>query len=112
MAAPSTAAIFFLLVCGHALGDFALQTQWVAANKERPKNTDKSSPVVWPHVLLAHSLHHGLIVYLITQSLYLGIAETIVHAVCDFCKGERFFGLHVDQGIHIASKVAWTLLAV
>jgi len=108
------ARILFLLLCGHALADFALQTEWVALNKERPKKSKssdkKSGPTVWPYVLTAHSLHHGLAVYLITQSLALGLAETLVHGLCDFGKGEGTFGFHIDQGIHILSKFAWTLV--
>lgn len=108
----SAATIFFLLLCGHALGDFALQTDWVAANKERPKPGAHQSPTVWPYLLIAHSLHHGLFVFLVTQKLSLGIAETVVHALSDLGKGERIYGFHVDQALHIGSKVIWTLFVV
>lgn len=110
------ARILFLLLCGHAVADFALQTEWVALNKERPKasgdDSARRTPMVWPYVLTAHSLHHGLIVFLITQKLSLGLAETIVHAMSDFGKGEGRYGFHIDQWIHISSKFVWTLALV
>lgn len=110
------ARLLFLLVAGHAIGDFALQTDWIAANKERPKNNGMNSEckrqTIWPYVLAAHSLHHGLIVFLITQRLSLGIAETIVHGISDFAKGERYFGFQTDQWIHIGSKLLWALALI
>ena len=108
----------FLLLCGHALGDFSLQNEWVASNKERrarPKELGGGAgkpPVVWPYLLTAHALHHGLMVFLITQKLSLGIIETVAHWLTDFGKGEGLYGFHTDQIIHVGAKVVWTALIV
>ncbi len=108
--------LFFLLVAGHAIGDFAIQTDWVAYNKSRHTKDNHELELrgkmekVWLWVLSAHSLHHGLIVFLITQRIWLGVAETVVHWITDFGKSENWYGFHVDQALHIAAKVAWIAL--
>jgi hypothetical protein len=111
---PST--LIFLLLCGHAVADFALQTEWIATNKNRhvrlklSPEMQKQTQVIWPHLLTAHALHHGLMVYLVTQRLSLGIAETVAHWLTDFGKCEKWFGFHTDQGIHIFCKLLWVYL--
>jgi hypothetical protein len=106
----------FLLLCGHAIADFALQTEWIATNKARSVRL-KFSPeqrasmqIIWPYLLTAHALHHGAMVFLVTQRLSFAVAETIVHWCSDFAKCEKWIGFHVDQAIHIASKVAWAAI--
>lgn len=112
----SPIAIFFLLLCGHALADFALQNEWVATNKSRHAldkyllEDREKMLVIWPYLLTAHALHHGLMVFLVTQRPVLGLAETIVHWASDFAKCEGWYDFHVDQFVHIGSKIAWTAL--
>ncbi len=111
-------SLFFLFLCGHALADYALQNEWIATNKNRhfrdtlSAEAQKNMQVIWPHLLTAHSLHHGLLVYLISQNITLGVAETVVHWMIDFAKCERWFGFHTDQALHILSKVVWTVALV
>ena len=110
------ATLFFLFLCGHALADFALQNEWVATNKNRhvrlsyPPEKRKNMQVIWPYLLSAHALHHGLMVFLITQRLSLGVAETVIHWISDFAKCEDWYGFHTDQVVHIGTKVIWTAL--
>lgn len=104
--------ILFLLVAGHALGDFALQNEWVAKNKVRNRFPIHAGVTIWPYVLLSHALQHGMIVFFITQSLGLGLAEVGAHAIIDFFKGEGRINFHVDQGLHIACKVLWLLVYI
>jgi len=105
--------MLFLLAGGHALGDFALQSDWVATNKNRnirlrmPIEERARTQVIWPWLLGAHSFHHGLIVFLITQRPAFGVAETICHVITDFGKCEKWFGFHADQVIHLVTKAAW-----
>lgn len=112
----SLASTLFLLLCGHALADFALQNEWVATNKNRnvrnnlPPNIRASTQIIWPYLLSAHSLHHGLMVFLITGRLSLACAETGVHWLTDFGKCEHWFGFHADQMIHIGCKFVWLAL--
>jgi hypothetical protein len=111
-------ALLFLFLCGHALADFALQTEWIATNKNRHVRRALSPElraqmqIIWPHLLTAHSLHHGLMVYLVSQKLSLGLAETAIHWLTDFGKCEKWYGFHADQILHVAAKVLWTALIV
>lgn len=103
----------FLMFCGHALADFSLQTEWQALNKNRHVR-DSFTPeqkrtmlVIWPWLLTAHALVHGLMVYIILQRLDLAIAETVVHWIIDFGKNERWYNFHVDQVLHLITKIVW-----
>lgn len=112
------AQMVFLFLCGHAIGDFALQSEWVSTNKDRNARKKYSAAelremqVIWPYLLSAHALHHGLIVYLISQNLALGLAETAVHWLSDFAKCEKWYGFHADQAVHVVSKLAWTAIVM
>jgi hypothetical protein len=102
----------FLLLCGHALADFALQTDSMAYGKNRhnkPKNVPEGQEVckVWVYWLSSHSFIHGGMVYLITGSITLGIIETIVHWFIDFAKCENWTNIHTDQALHVLCKVLY-----
>lgn len=105
----------FLLLCGHALVDFSLQTSAMARDKNRNAgppsryNPEVHGPIqtVWPYVLTAHALEHGAAVTLVTGSLSLGMAEVALHWMIDFGKCERWYGVHIDQALHIACKLVW-----
>lgn len=99
-------ALLFKMAIGHALGDFALQSDFMAKFKSR-----KSESEMWMHVLLAHSLIHGGAVYIATGNEYLGIAETICHALIDHSKCEGWIGFHTDQWLHIVCKGCWAIIA-
>lgn len=111
-----TTHLVFMLIAGHALGDFALQNEWIATNKNRhfrlslSSEMQQSTQVIWPYLMSAHALIHGMIVYMITQRLSLGIAETVVHWITDFAKCEKWFGFHTDQLIHVLCKLLWVYL--
>lgn len=102
----------FLLLCGHALADFALQSETMAKGKNRNKKPDyipegqKYVPC-WPYWLTAHALIHGGIVYLITQTLWCGIVETIAHWWIDFLKCENKTTPNEDQLYHFLFKILY-----
>lgn len=107
----------FLLLCGHALADFAFQSDFIASNKNRhntPKGYDPKlhgpMQVVWPYVLTSHALIHGLMVTWVFQNYAYGVFETISHWLIDFGKCEKWYGIHVDQGLHIFSKLVWLFI--
>jgi hypothetical protein len=109
-------SLLFKLLAGHALADFALQSDFIANNKNRhsiPKgyNPDLHGPMqtIWPYVLTSHALIHGLMVFLATGSTTLGLIETGAHWVIDFGKCEKWYGIHTDQWLHIGFKVAYVL---
>jgi len=98
-------ATFTALLFAHLLADFVFQTDWINANKHRP------------HVMLLH----GAIV-LVTAQAALGrvdapeiLALAIAHMVIDALKIRGDFrgiaGFITDQGAHIATVLAVTVLA-
>lgn len=40
----------------------------------------------------------------------LALAETVLHTLTDHAKCRGWFGIHVDQAIHIGSKLLWWAL--
>lgn len=104
--------ILFLLLCGHALADTALQTEIMAKLKNRHNKADyvpKGQKYVpcWPYWLSAHALIHGGIVYLITANLWFGLIETAAHWIIDFLKCENKTNPHQDQLLHFLCKLIY-----
>lgn len=100
--------VLFLLIFGHALGDYAFQSEYMAMSKNR--NNPQGAQGVWVHSLTMHAIIHGGIVGIITGSATLGFAELFAHFATDFFKCEKKFGFHVDQAIHIGCKLLWWLI--
>lgn len=103
------AALFFM-ICGHALADYAWQSEFIALGKN-PKTNDPKKGVPWYYILGAHCLHHGLLVGIITGSLGCGLVETIWHFVLDSDKNDGKINIHEDQAFHILCKVVWAIVA-
>lgn len=95
----------FLLIAGHYVVDFGLQSDWMAKNKVPGQSG------VWIHVLAAHCFMQGLTVYLVTQVLWLSLAEIVAHAAIDTLKGTGKIEFHSDQALHLVCRCAWWLLA-
>lgn len=99
--------VISLLIAGHCLADFPLQSEAIAINKNRHAKTELQKHVPFWYWLLSHSIIHGAAVGLITGSLGLGIAETIAHAAIDFGKCEKWYNIHQDQVLHVVCKIIW-----
>ncbi|HEY2909496.1 MAG TPA: DUF3307 domain-containing protein [Gemmataceae bacterium] len=112
--------MLFYLLAGHALMDFALQTEPMAVCKCRRANHPLQQSVPWFYWLTAHALLHGAIVGVIIQwstgnaglAVAFAIAEFVVHWFIDFGKCEKLYGIHVDQALHVLCKLAWWGLIV
>jgi Protein of unknown function (DUF3307) len=102
--------VFFALLVGHAIADFPLQAGPMATEKCRHSTSPLQTAVPWYYWLTAHAVIHGGFVYWLTGSLTLGLLETVIHWFIDFGKCEKWFGIHVDQGLHVACKVLWCVL--
>ena len=93
-----------LLIGGHALADYPLQGDFLA----KAKNHKAPIPgVPWYQALLAHSAIHGLVVGVITGSLWIGLAEFIVHNIIDYSKCDERISFNQDQLLHVLFKVIW-----
>lgn len=109
--------LVFAMMVGHALCDFSLQSDFIAKGKNRNRPIDMASVPpgqkpqrIWFYCLLSHALIHGGAVWLLTGSVWLGAAETVVHWCIDFAKCENWTGIHSDQAMHAACKLIWAAL--
>jgi hypothetical protein len=111
------AETLFKLLFGHALADFALQTETMAKLKNRhnkPAYIPEGQKYVptWFYWMSTHGLIHGGIVYLLTGNLLVGITETITHILIDVFKCENYTNPHIDQALHILLKVEYVIYLV
>ena len=98
-----------LLIAAHAYFDYAGQGDFMA----KAKNQEAPIPgVPWYQPLTAHAAIHGGAVGLITGSLWLGIAEFVVHWVTDHLKCHCFISYNTDQAVHVGCKVLWAYLLI
>lgn len=103
----TSARLLFFLLVGHALCDYPLQGDFLA----RGKNHRAPIPgVPWWQCLLAHALIQGGMVTVVTGSLWLGLAEFILHGVIDYGKSEGWYSYNVDQLLHVLSKALWVVM--
>lgn len=101
--------IFLLMVAGHALADYPLQGDFLA----KGKNHKAPIPgIPWGHPLAAHSAIHAGFVGIITGSIWLGLAEFVIHAATDHAKCDGRISYNTDQAIHIGCKAVWAVLVV
>jgi len=105
--------IFLKLLIGHAFADFVFQGDTMAKGKNRHRKTEPPPGAqyqpTWFYWLTAHALVHGGIVWIITQNMWLGIAEIVCHWLIDFGKCENLYGIHTDQLSHIFFKLIWSV---
>jgi Protein of unknown function (DUF3307) len=104
--------VLFLLIVGHAIMDYALQSDAMAIEKNRHSITPLQKAVPWYYWLTAHSLCHGGAVWFITHSPFLALAETVIHWIIDFAKSEKWTNIHADQALHVACKIVWYAMIV
>jgi hypothetical protein len=92
----------------HAIADYPLQGDFLA----KAKNRFAPIPgVPWAQALGAHALIHAGGVWLITGSLWLALAEFVLHAFIDYSKCYGSIGFNTDQSLHVGCKVAWAVIA-
>jgi len=103
----------FLLLAGHFVCDFVLQSDAMGAGKSRRRAacaTPGPDAPPWWAWLAAHAFTHGVAVYLITAAWPLGLLESALHAGIDHLKCERRISIGVDQALHLACKGLYLVL--
>lgn len=110
---PFIELAFWLLV-GHAVADYALQTQYISAAKSR--HTPEGE-YIWFWILFMHATIHGGMVAYATGYVWLGLAEIVAHMWIDYSKNEGRFGrgakAHlIDQGLHVLCKIVWAIIVL
>jgi hypothetical protein len=109
------AALLFFLIAAHALADYALQTDTIATCKCRDSDNPVAKIVPWYYWLTAHAFLHGAAVGFVIRWFgfdwntvaAFAVAETAIHWFVDFGKCGKWYGIHADQGLHIACKLLW-----
>lgn len=101
--------LFALMVAAHALADYPLQGDFLSKAKN---HTAPIPGVPFYQALGAHSAIHAGFVGIITGSIWLALAEFLIHTATDFAKCDGRISYNTDQAIHIGCKVAWAALAV
>jgi hypothetical protein len=107
--------LLFWLLVGHAIADFAAQSQYMADSKNRHSNPHSKN--VWGWILNWHSLIHAGVVAACTGYVWIGMLEYFAHMTIDYLRcegklGQGDRGYHVDQVLHILCKVVWTIIAL
>jgi hypothetical protein len=108
-------ALLFFLLAAHALMDYALQSETIATCKCRDCDNPIAKTVPWYYWLTAHAVLHGAAVGAVFRwfgfsweiAAAFAVAETLIHWIIDYGKCEKWFGIHADQGLHIACKLLW-----
>lgn len=111
-------ALLFFLIASHALMDYSLQNDTMAACKCRKSTNPVATFVPWYYWLTSHALLHGLGVGVVFRWMgfdwnvvaALAAAETVIHWLTDYGKCARWYSLHADQAIHVTCKIVWWLL--
>ncbi len=98
-----------LLMLGHILMDFPLQTDFMA----KGKNWNTAVPdIPWYYIMGAHCALHAGAVWLLTGSPLLGMIEFVIHFILDCLKCAGKTNMHIDQGGHFLCKVGYALVMV
>ena len=108
-------ALLFFLLAAHALMDFALQTEMIAACKCRGSDHPVAKAVPWYYWLTAHAFLHGAAVGVVIRWFgfewyavaILATSETAIHWLIDYGKCQNWFNIHADQAFHVACKILW-----
>lgn len=99
---------FILLLCMHALFDYAIQIPWKDPANE---SYDRAVYGPWWWAMLAHCLLNGLGVWIVLGSFKFLVLETIFHFMLDTLKSNKVLTTKQDQFWHIASKVYYAAAA-
>lgn len=103
-------AVFWWLLCAHAVTDYVLQTDMMA-HRKRPtcSLTDEYGPWWW--WMFAHGLVNALGVLYVTQNVWLSMGECLAHMSLDVAKSQGWISTGADQLGHVVSKLLWAALA-
>jgi hypothetical protein len=101
--------VLVLLCFGHSLADYPLQGQFLADGKNRHTAVGQ---LFWPYHLSSHATIHAGFVLIITGSVYLALAEFVVHGITDWMKCEGKISMLIDQIVHYGCKIVWAAVAI
>ena len=94
--------LLFLLIFGHCIADFVLQSRAMG----KAKNSTTNPKEIWIPVMTIHCIIHAGMVFIITGKLWLALYQFAVHFIIDDfkCRGKLADGdnaLAKDQILHL-----------
>jgi hypothetical protein len=98
--------LLILLLLGHLLADYSLQSDKMAVEKCPGKDVT----LHWSWWFVSSCRDPWTDRGLVDGRSLLGLAETLSHAVIDFGKCRLRYPLIVDQALHWACKVLWVII--
>lgn len=114
-AGDAVIGLLFQLLVGHAVADFALQSDAMARGKNRHSPilnvpAGQKPTVHWQYWMGSHGLIHAGAVYLVTGSILWAFVELVGHITADILKCENLTTIHTDQAIHVGMKVLYAVV--
>lgn len=104
-----------MLMFGHFLADYAFNNEFIVKGRNRAQPLPDTP---WYQVLFAHSALHGGFVGIFTGSVWLGLAETVIHFLIDDAKCTKkldrfgkYAAYNIDQFLHFQCKILWVGIA-
>jgi hypothetical protein len=97
--------LFFKLLIGHALADYALQDDMMVHRKNR--RDLGYGP--WCYWMTAHALINAGAVWIVSASAVCAVAELVLHWAIDFSKCEKWTNPHLDQLLHVCCKIGYVI---
>jgi hypothetical protein len=99
--------MLYWMIGGHVLMDYPLQPDILSKGKNRHIGYPG---VPWSICLTAHAWLHGAAVAFATGSIGLGLVETVLHWIIDWCKCEGGLDIWADQALHLLCKVVYIII--
>ncbi len=94
--------LFILMIVGHILCDFSLQSDFIAKGK-----LGKIEHVPGWFIMGCHCFLHAASIFLITSNPFLTLGEFVAHYVIDNAKKYQVIGFLTDQFLHVYVKLIW-----
>ena len=98
--------LLLMLVMGHFLGDFGLQSDRMA----REKCPGQGVTLGWGWWICSHAAIHGFLVGALSGNGWLGACEWLLHMLIDHSKCQKRWNLATDQALHLGCKLIWVLV--
>ena len=95
---------FLFLLLGHAIADRPLQGGQLSRDKRSPDWRRRWGALLW------HATIHGAMVFAVTLSWPLFVAELVCHTGIDRAKGRGWIDTVTDQLLHVLCKAVWIVV--